>query len=81
MTHTVKADKSRITLKGIEDGRFYIVHHEGERWMVEPAPDKTRRARVVTAGKGDLGDHLQAMADAGFTFEPAQQPPVPPCRF
>ena len=81
MTHTVKADKSRLTLKGVEDGRFYLVHHEGARWIVEPAPERNLRARALPADKPDLGEPFAALADAGFTFEPLPASPVPPCRF
>lgn len=81
MTNIVKADKNRLTIRGVEDGVSYLVQRLSRGWWVELAPQKPRRIRSLTTAKHDLGEHLQAMAEAGFSFEPSAKHEVPPCRF
>jgi hypothetical protein len=77
-----KADKSRLTIRGVQDGREYLVKREGAGWWVEPAPEKTMsRKREVLSATRNLSEHLNALADEGFSFEPVAQQDVPPCRF
>lgn len=67
MTMIAKADKSRLTIRGIQDGQEYLVKKEGSGWWVEPAPKRilSRKREVLTATR-DLSDHLNALADEGF---------------
>ena len=82
MTMIAKADKSRLTIRGVQDGREYLVKKEGAGWWVEPAPDtKPCRKREILAATCDLSEHLNALADQGFSFEPTTKETVPPCRF
>ena len=81
MKSIVKADKNRLTIRGVENGVHYLVQRLSGGWWVEVAADKVRRVRTVTKAKNDLSEHLQAMAEAGFSFEPSDKQPVPPCRF
>ncbi len=82
MTMIAKADKSRLTIRGIQDGQEYLVKKEGAGWWVEPAPKRSlsRKREVLTATR-DLSEHLNALADGGFGFEPTPKENVPPCRF
>ena len=77
-----KADKSRLTIRGIQDGREYLVKKEGAGWWVEPAPERalSRKREVLTATR-DLSEHLNALAQEGFSFEPSAKENVPSCRF
>lgn len=82
MTTIAKADKSRLTIRGVQDGREYLVRKEGPGWWVEPAPENPRsRKRELLPATRDLSEYLNAMADEGFRFEPAAKEKVPPCRF
>ena len=81
VTTIVKADKNRITVRGVTDGARYLVREEAKGWWVEPAPHRQSRARKVTCASKDLSAHLDALADEGFTFEPLSKENVPPCRF
>jgi hypothetical protein len=82
VTTIAKADKSRLTIRGIQDGHEYLVKREGAGWWVEPAPQRvlSRKREVLTATR-DLSEHLDALAQEGFSFEPAAKENVPPCRF
>ena len=80
VTNIVKADKNRLTVRGVVDGMNYLVQRHGPGWWIEPAPDKPRRVRAVNAKK-DLSEHLDALGEAGFSFEPSRKENVPPCRF
>jgi len=75
------ADKNRLTVRGIENGRRYLVKKEGDGWWIEPAPQARRRTRQVTRATRNLSDHLDALANEGFSFEPSNKENVPPCRF
>jgi hypothetical protein len=82
MTMIAKADKSRLTIRGVQDGREYLVKQEGTGWWVEPAPENSSsRKRELSRATRDLSEHLNALADEGFSFEPAPKENVPPCRF
>lgn len=39
MTTISKADKRRLTIPSIEDGRRYLVKQEPDGWWVEPEPE------------------------------------------
>ena len=75
------ADKNRLTVRGIENGKRYLVKKEGDGWWIEPAPQARRRVRHLTKAKQDLTVHLDALAAEGFSFEPAKKENVPSCRF
>ena len=86
MTTLVKADdKGRIPIRGTEEGRQYRVTKANGGWWVMPAqgvrPPKKRREWAGPTK--DLSQHLQEMADLGFTFEPSEisKQKVGPCRF
>ena len=86
MTTLVKADdKCRISIRGTEVGRQYLVTPADGGWWVRPAPDfrppKTRRQ--WEGPKKDLSEYLGLMAELGFAFEPSEssKQPVGPCRF
>ena len=83
VTTICTADKNRLTVRGVRDGARYLVKKENNGWWIEPAPQLRRRGRgreVKTATR-DLSDHLTALAEEGFAFEPLPQKKVPPCRF
>ena len=81
MTTICTADKNRLTVRGVRNGARYLVKKESNGWWIEPAPQSRRRAREVKAATRDLSDHLAALAEEGFAFEPLPQKKVPPCRF
>jgi len=76
----VKADKQRITVRGITDGARYLVREEANGWWIQPAPTERVRIRKSPEGKS-LSTMLDALAAEGFTFEPNPKENVPPCRF
>jgi len=82
MTTISKADRSRLTIPGIENGRRYLVKEQGGGWWVRPEPDVKPR-REWAGPKRDLSEHLQALADAGLTIERNEnsRKKIPPCRF
>jgi len=82
MSSIVKADKQRLTVRGVVDGHRYLVTPQGVGWWVEPAPEpKPRPARRQWVGpKRDLAEHLDALAKLGLTLTPKPKE-VPSCRF
>jgi hypothetical protein len=46
MTTVAKADKSRLTIRGLVDGRHYIVHEQPGGWFITPEKEH----RVKRAG-------------------------------
>lgn len=36
MTTVAKADKSRLTIRGLIDGQLYIVHEQPDGWFITP---------------------------------------------
>ena len=81
MTMLVKADKDRITIRGLLDGARYLVREQGRGWWVEPAPDTEPRAGMVQDAKLSLSEHLDALKAEGFEFEPLEKEKVPSCGF
>lgn len=81
MTSIVIADKNRLTVRGVLDGARYLVRAEANGWWIEPVPEIRRRTREVNDAKKDLAEHLDALANHGFEFEPSATENVPPCRF
>jgi hypothetical protein len=86
MTRLVKADdKGRISIRGTERGRQYLVTAYNGGWWVKPAlelkPPKMKRK--WTKPRKDLSEHLQDLADLGFSFEPSamSKQKVGACRF
>jgi len=82
MTTISKADRSRLTIPGIENGHRYLVKEQsGGRW-VQPEPHVKPR-RKWAGPKRDLAEHLQALADGGLTIERNEnsKKKVSPCRF
>ena len=43
MTTVAKADKSRLTIRGVEDGQYYLVIEQPGGWLVRP--ERSVRAR------------------------------------
>ena len=43
MTTVAKADKSRLTIRGLVDGQHYIVREQPGGWVI--TPEKTHRVR------------------------------------
>jgi len=81
VTTICTADKNRLTVRGVRNGARYLIKRESNGWWIEPAPQPRRRSREVKAATRDLSDHLAALADEGFAFEPLPQKKVPSCRF
>ena len=81
MITIVKAEKSRLAIRGLRAGKNYLVERAGRGWWIQPAPLNSPSQPAATKPKADLADHFEALADAGFSFTPAVQPVVPPCRF
>ena len=75
------AEKSRLTVRGIENGHPYFVKKENGGWWIEPVPQARRRGRQNARDARDLADHLDALASEGFSFKPQKKEKVPPCRF
>lgn len=75
------ADKNRLTVRGVQNGRRYLVKKEGDGWWIEPAPQARRRVRHLAQATRDLTEHLDALAAEGFAFEPVKKENVPSCRF
>jgi hypothetical protein len=75
------AEKNRLTVRGVQNGKRYLVKKERDGWWIESAPQTVRRSRQLSRAGQDLSDHLDALAAEGFSFEPAQKENVPPCRF
>lgn len=82
MSTISKADRSRLTIPGIQDGRNYLVQEQAGGWWIQPEPEIKPR-REWRGPKRDLAEHLQALADAGLTIERGENSKVkvPPCRF
>jgi hypothetical protein len=81
VTTICTADKNRLTVRGVRNGARYLVKKKSNGWWIEPAPQPRRRIREVKAATRDLSDHLAALANEGFAFEPLPKGKVPPCRF
>jgi len=86
MIRTVKADaKGRISIRGIEGGRQYLVTSQNGGWWVIPARElRPRKKRREWAGSAmTLAQHLQGLAESGLCIEQAEnaKEPVGPCRF
>jgi hypothetical protein len=47
MTTAAKADKSRLTIRGLVDGQYYIVREQPAGWFI--APEKTHRVEKKPA--------------------------------
>ena len=75
------ADKNRLTVRGVRHGARYLVKKESNGWWIEPAPQPRRRVRKLKAATRDWCDHLAALAEEGFAFEPLPKEKVPPCCF
>jgi hypothetical protein len=81
MTTIVKADKNRLTVRGVQNGQSYLVKTEGPGWWIEPATTTRRRVREITHATRNLSEHFEALAADGFEFTPERKENVPPCRF
>jgi len=74
MTMICVAEKNRLALRGVRDGRRYLVKKERTGWWVE-------LARAGKKSPPPLSARLDALAAEGFSFEPQAKENVPPCRF
>ncbi len=82
MTTIAKADKNRITVRGVRDGCTYLVKKEPGGWWIEAVSEaKPKRQREIHTATRDLVEHLDALAAEGFSFGPKLNPEIPPCRF
>lgn len=81
MTTIVKADKNRLTIRGVTNGAEYLVTKQANGWWIEAAPAARSRKRTVKRATMDLSDHLNALAEEGFSFTPSKKEKIPPCRF
>ena len=86
MATIVTADnKHRICIKGAQEGSKYLVAKSGEGWWVTPHRESPpfRNGREWAGSKKSLDEHLQALADLGFSFEAseASKQKVGPCPF
>jgi hypothetical protein len=82
MTTIAIADKNRLTLRGTENGRSYLITSYPDGWWVQeaPAPRPPARRREWAGPAKDLGEHLDQMAASGLELQPIKGA-VPPCRF
>ena len=73
------AENKSLPLRGLRNGRRYLVKKETGGWWVQPAPAAEVRRDARPAH--DLTAHLDALAAEGFALAPAKKENVPPCRF
>jgi hypothetical protein len=83
VTTIATADKSRLTIRGIKNGRRYLVKQVGQGWFVMPEPEipTPKHRRSWDRPKQDLADHLDNLAKEGFSFARTMDKEAPPCRF
>ena len=82
MTMIAKADeKRRLSVPGIRRGRRYLIKKQNDGWWIKPAPPSNQRVRESQRPASSLVEHLEAMRELGFSFEPLKKENVPPCRF
>jgi hypothetical protein len=74
MTMICIADKNRLALRGVRNGRRYLVKKKRTGWWVEPARNEKKSPPPLFA-------RLDALAAGGFSFEPQVKENIPPCRF
>src|SRR5205809_5072840 len=89
MKTLVRADQSRrLCIRGAKPGGEYLVQSEKGGWWITPAPQSrhpktpsSRNRREWAGSKLSLDQHLQALADLGFSFEPSEagKQKVGPC--
>ncbi len=82
MTTIAKADeKRRLPVPGIRRGGRYLIKQQNGGWWIEPTPQASKRARKIKNPARSLVEHLEAMRELGFSFEPLKKENVPTCRF
>lgn len=83
MTTIVTADKSRLTIHGVKNGRRYLVSQQGKGWWIVPAPEirAPKRRKHWKGPQKDLSEYLDEMAKEGFSFGSGLTAKVPPCQF
>ena len=73
MTKSVKGqDRGRLSINGVEKGETYLVQTlPNGGWMITPALKvvEPKVGRTWSCPKKGLRQHLDDLADAGFTFE------------
>lgn len=83
MTTAVKADRGRLTIRGVKNGQTYIVQKLDEGWLVVPEPQfkPSKPNREWDGPRHDLSYHLDALAKEGLEFKRTMGKEAPPCRF
>ena len=83
MTTTSVADKSRLTIRGVQDGRTYLIVRYAQGWWVQDAPiaRPPKRRREWAGPKKDLTEHLDALSRHGLEALAPIKTEVPSCRF
>lgn len=83
MITSVKADRGRLSIRGVKDGQRYLVQEVPEGWFVMPEPTARtpKRRREWEGPKRDLTEHLDALASEGLIVERSMDEEAPRCRF
>ena len=63
MTTVTKADKSRLTIRGLVDGHQYIVREQPGGWFV--TPEKTHRVRRTGMSAGAFAKLYRSRSPLG----------------
>lgn len=50
MTTVAKADKSRLTIRGLVDGQQYIVRQQPDGWLITPGKPRRIKRTGMSAG-------------------------------
>ncbi len=80
MVAIVKADRSRLSIRGIVDGASYRVQTTPTGWIVEPVV-RAAELREWDGPQKDLTEHLDSLAESGLVIERTMDKEAPPCRF
>jgi hypothetical protein len=83
MTTIVTADRGRLSIRGVQDGRSYLVQTLPEGWFVRPQPPEAppKRSLEWSGPQRDLTEHLDDLAKHGLVVERTMDQEAPPCRF
>jgi len=81
MTMIATADRSRLHIRGLQDGHRYRVSKQGDGWLIQPEPPPKPKLREWAGGKRSLRQVRDEMLALGFQFEPSMNEEVGPCLF
>jgi len=78
VTTIVKADKNRLTLRGVAAGRRYLVTRYAKGWWVTEAPTvrPPKPLREWDGPQRDLTEHLDELSALGLELHPIQHLPL-----